>query len=327
MHAQSRLSILPQGAVLPLSLAAIVLLAITLTMPIVGIVVGGKAHLLTMYGALAALVDGNSLALALLVAFTVCIAPALEFALRGMISVSGARRPGHSRGMLPALLDLVHPWSMMAVFALAVVVATDKIGEQAAVAPGIGLASLLLLLVCAWGFAWTRPRWARATSRRPLPDSRLLGWAYVLSAALLFIPALLLPVAVTHSPHGDEATTILGGVRLLWNLGSHALALILFVASIIVPAAKLATLALVLRLRPGTGSAVSSRLSLAWHAVHRVGPWSMLDILTLGILVTLLRAPPLIATRATVGAVAFASVVVLTLVGTEIIVPPRGSQP
>ena len=74
------------------------------------------------------------------------------------------------------------------------------------------------------------------------PNSVARSWALLIAAYVLFIPANVLPVMKTGSLFGAQTDTIMSGVIFLWVTGSWPLALIIFVASIAVPAGKLLAL-------------------------------------------------------------------------------------
>lgn len=145
------------------------------------------------------------------------------------------------------------------------------------------------------------------------PDSIARTWAYLIAAVILYIPANVLPVMETGSLFGSQRDTILSGVVYLWNSGSWELAIIVFVASIMVPLAKILALAFLL---------VSVQLRSRWQPVQRtklyrlvelVGRWSMLDIYVIAILVALVQLKALATITAGPAAIAFGSVVVLTM--------------
>ena len=85
------------------------------------------------------------------------------------------------------------------------------------------------------------PRCACALHVRK-PRSLQRTTAFLFAAVLLYIPANLLPVMTTVSVFGPYGHTLLGGIAELWLSGSAGLALIVFVASIVVPVLKIAAL-------------------------------------------------------------------------------------
>src|SRR6185369_674419 len=73
-------------------------------------------------------------------------------------------------------------------------------------------------------------------------DSVQRTWAYVIAAAICYVPANLLPVLTTTTATGAESDTILQGVVLLWSPTGWPLSLIVLFASIMIPSAKIAAL-------------------------------------------------------------------------------------
>src|SRR5215813_7060786 len=67
-------------------------------------------------------------------------------------------------------------------------------------------------------------------------------WALVLAAAICYIPANVLPVLTTTALGSSDSDTIMGGVILLYTTGSWPLALLVLIASVMVPLGKLIAL-------------------------------------------------------------------------------------
>ncbi|TDV36924.1 paraquat-inducible protein A [Paraburkholderia caballeronis] len=152
-----------------------------------------------------------------------------------------------------------------------------------------------------------------APLHRRNPDSLMRTWALLIAAALLYIPANLLPVMHTASLVGDQDDTIMSGVVFFWTSGDWALAVIVFIASILVPMLKLSVLALL---------AITSQRRSTWRPHERtslyrlvefIGRWSMLDVFVVTLTVALVRFQSLAVITAGPGAIAFGSVVILTM--------------
>ncbi|MYM21823.1 PqiA/YebS family transporter subunit [Duganella sp. FT135W] len=146
------------------------------------------------------------------------------------------------------------------------------------------------------------------------PDSVGRTWAFLLAAAILYIPANLLPVMYTHSLFGKEDDTIISGVVYFWTSGSPALAAIIFVASIVVPVLKLASLALLAWTAQRRSRWRPLQRTMLYRIVEFVGRWSMLDIFVITLTVALVRFQSLAVITAGPGALAFCAVVVLTMI-------------
>ncbi len=156
---------------------------------------------------------------------------------------------------------------------------------------------------------------ARLHSR--IPHSVARTWAFLLAACVLYIPANLLPIMETRSLFGIQRDTIMSGVVFLWTSGSQALALIVFVASILVPMFKLLALT-VLTLSVQRRSALHPQ-HRAWlyRVVEAIGRWSMLDIYVVALMVALVQITTLARIEAGGGAAAFGAVVVLTILASK----------
>jgi paraquat-inducible protein A len=139
-------------------------------------------------------------------------------------------------------------------------------------------------------------------------------WAYLGAAAVLYIPANVLPVMSTNSlVMGGGRHTLLGGISELWDAGSWELALIVFVASIVVPLLKMVSLALLAWTGArGSGWARRERARL-FRLVEAVGHWSMLDVLVVVLLVAMVQFGALANVQPEAGMLAFGAVVVLTM--------------
>ena len=71
-------------------------------------------------------------------------------------------------------------------------------------------------------------------------DSIQYTWALVVAATICYIPANALPVFTTTTLGEEEPDTILSGVAFLYTSGSWPLALIVLIASVMIPLGKLA---------------------------------------------------------------------------------------
>lgn len=149
------------------------------------------------------------------------------------------------------------------------------------------------------------------------PNAMRRSWALLISAYVLFIPANVLPIMATGSLFGSQRDTIMSGVMYLIASGSWPLALIVFIASIVVPACKLLFLTYLLiatHRRVATGQLQRARL---YRALEFVGRWSMLDIYVVTILSVLVQLNGLANIYPMPGTLAFAAVVVLTMLATH----------
>ena len=105
----------------------------------------------------------------------------------------------------------------------------------------------------------------------------------------------------------------MSGVAHLWHSGNPGIAVIVFVASVLVPLFKLLVLALLLvSIRRGSGWGMQHRIQL-YRLVELVGRWSMLDIFVMTLLAALVQIQSMAVVKAGNAAIAFGAVVVLTM--------------
>ncbi|WP_419708558.1 paraquat-inducible protein A [Pseudomonas sp. NFX224] len=145
------------------------------------------------------------------------------------------------------------------------------------------------------------------------PNSLVRTWALLITAAILYIPANMLPIMTVNSLGKGAPSTIMAGVIELVHYGMFPIAAVVFIASILVPTFKLVGIALLLfsvqRRQP-----LSARQRIwMYRFIEFIGRWSMLDIFVIAILVAVVNFGRLASIEANLGAVAFASVVILTM--------------
>ena len=149
------------------------------------------------------------------------------------------------------------------------------------------------------------------------PHSVATTAALLLSAALLYVPANVLPVMHMRTFFGEEDDTIMSGVLTLLQEDEWPLAGLVFVASIVVPLLKLIAMGwllfVVARRSPGH---VAHRSKL-FRLVEFIGRWSMLDVYAISLLVALVQIRSLASIHVGLGALAFCSVVVLTMLAAQ----------
>lgn len=147
-----------------------------------------------------------------------------------------------------------------------------------------------------------------------IPHSLQRTYALTLVAIVLYIPANLLPITYTVYLGASGPSTIFGGVVTLWQMGSVGIALVIFVASVFVPVAKLAILLylceVVRRQRIGN----PHKVAFLYRLTEFIGRWSMIDVFVVAILVALVKLGNIISFYPGPAALSFAGVVIVTMV-------------
>ncbi|MDR3531828.1 MAG: paraquat-inducible protein A [Rhodopila sp.] len=145
------------------------------------------------------------------------------------------------------------------------------------------------------------------------PGSIQRTWAFALAALILYIPANIYPVLTVVRLGAGQPSTILGGVRELMQIDMWPLAALVFFASVAVPVMKLVGLGILLiSTQSGTTRRLRDRTVL-YRIVDTIGRWSMIDIFMESILVALVQFGQVASVYPGPGAIAFAAVVILTM--------------
>jgi paraquat-inducible protein A len=131
------------------------------------------------------------------------------------------------------------------------------------------------------------------------------------------VPANLLPIMYTEQLGRSQPGTIMGGVLFLWHHGSYPVAAVIFIASVVVPLAKIMAMlwlcwTVLRRHRSNAGER-----TVLYRLTELVGRWSMVDVFVVAILVALVQLTGLIAFRPGTAAIAFAGVVIITMVAAK----------
>ena len=155
----------------------------------------------------------------------------------------------------------------------------------------------------------------RLHARRP--DSIQRSWAYLAAAAVLYFPANLLPVIESGGLFQSQSDTIWSGIVYLWTTGSQFLAVIVFTASMMIPVAKILSLAYLLIQAQLRSTRNPMRRARLYRATHYIGRWSMVDIFVGATLVGLVQLGAFASIVPGPGAIFFGAVVVLTMLASE----------
>ncbi|MGH1439280.1 MAG: PqiA/YebS family transporter subunit [Cellvibrionaceae bacterium] len=141
--------------------------------------------------------------------------------------------------------------------------------------------------------------------------------ALLITAAILYIPALILPIMTVTSFGRQSQDTILSGVIYLFGGGLWFIASVVFVASIVVPILKLLTLAYLLWSVHYKHQAHRHTRQRLFKLTEFIGRWSMIDVFVITLLVALVQFGIIMNIRPEPAALAFAAVVIITMIAVE----------
>ncbi len=141
--------------------------------------------------------------------------------------------------------------------------------------------------------------------------------ALALAALVLYVPANLYPILKMEIYGAYSESTVWDGVVSLWQYDEYFVAIVVFLASIVIPLVKLIGLSfLVISVKWGRGRRLRARTRI-YKFIDAIGPWAMLDVFLLAILVALVKLGALGHVTPGPGLLPFSLVVVLTILASE----------
>jgi paraquat-inducible protein A len=342
-------------APLALSLSAFILLQPAFAAPLMRVFSYGAEHESWMASTAQAIWLEGFPVLGTLVGTCALVAPCVFLALLiwVLVNLQLGYTPGLGRPF--RWVCLLRPWMMIEVFVVGCFVAYSRIKALTSVEVGLGgwcllgatLALLLALALLDERTVWESlpvarqdqrgarsigcivcdllveeteegracPRCAAALHRRK-PHSLGRTIALLAAAYLLYVPANVLPVLRIVYLGGEESNTIGSGVLELARNELWPLAIIVLFASIIIPLVKLVGLTwMLLAIRAHSPRLLTPRTRL-YRSIELIGRWSNIDVFMASVLVSLLQVGTLTQVHAGFGLVAFAAVVILTMLAT-----------
>ena len=135
--------------------------------------------------------------------------------------------------------------------------------------------------------------------------------ALALAAIMLYPAAMLLPMLRVEQLGHVREDSLLAGVYALITEGYWFIGTIIFLFSVILPPVKLVALWL---LSVDTNRVAKHHHARVYRAVEFLGKWSMLDVMVVALLVAFVKLGDLISIHAGQGLIAFAIMVLLSLV-------------
>jgi paraquat-inducible protein A len=308
-------------SVLALTLAGLVLFILSNVFPLLGFraQVGGlELHLL---GASVVFWGQGYPLLAMLLVLNTFIFPLFELLslLVVLLTIRFRWKPSMALFLFHWMQEL-KPWGMLEVFMLGILVSMVKLNSMATIIVGEAFwsfAGLILVMAAATAaldpFTVWRKLGVDPPQRKVRANSIEVTWALLIAAIILYIPANTLPIMSAYKLGTGSPDTIVSGVFRLLNSGQWPLALVVFIASVVIPLMKLITLTfLLISIQFQSRWRQSDRMRL-YKVIEYVGRWSMVDVFVIAILVGLVQFGTFARVEANIGSISFAAVVVLTM--------------
>jgi len=150
--------------------------------------------------------------------------------------------------------------------------------------------------------------------QRDNPNSRARTAALALAALCLYVPANIYPIMVMEYMGRHTENTVWGSVRALYRDGMWPVATLVFAASILIPLLKLIGLFFLVSNRGQRRKKLRTRVH---KTICQIGPWAMLDVFLLAVMVALIRFGKFATVIPGPGILVFACVVVLTILASS----------
>lgn len=309
--------------IISFSLAALVFLGLSIPFEFLGFSANGRNQSIDIPASIEILIAQDYLTLAIIQLLAIVIIPAII--LLGLLYLLIPLQLGIRVNRGNFVLRLIYwllPWGMAEIFLIGVLVSLIKISSMAEIEIGLSFYAYIAFTLCmtATVLHLDKHQLEKALNTeighaKPLSPSESIQrtWALLATSIILYIPANLLPIMNTRFLGKDDPSTIMGGVILLWEMGSYPIALVIFIASVLVPVGKLVIL-IWLNYSVQTGFEAKQNERILWYRVTEfIGRWSMVDVFVVAILVSLIQLGNTMSIYPGPAALAFCGVVILTM--------------
>ena len=154
-----------------------------------------------------------------------------------------------------------------------------------------------------------------------LNKRRSSKWTIIfsLTALIFYVPANLFPFMTIELYGNRNSSTIWSGILSLAEAKSYAVAIIVFLASLLIPFLKLLML-FYLSIQPSSYRQQRFKMKL-YALIESIGRWSMLDIFLLAILVAVMKLSHWTTVEPGIGSLMFALVVIFTMLASAVFDP------
>jgi paraquat-inducible protein A len=142
-------------------------------------------------------------------------------------------------------------------------------------------------------------------------------WAFWIVGLMCYIPANMYPMLKTRTLLSVQEDTIVGGAVELLHHGAVGIALIILVASVVIPLGKFMAIAFLAISVTRPTSVSNHHRQLLYEVVEYIGRWSMVDIFVVAIMSSLVQLNALAAINPGLAALFFALSVIFTMLSAQ----------
>lgn len=333
--------------VLSFSFSALIFFILSVSFEFLSFSTKGLERNIDLIDSINILIANNYMLLALLQIVLVLALPLLIlFILISLYLPLSLNRCPKYHQHLVRYLFLLLPWSMVEIFLIGALVSLIKIISMASIDLGSSFYFFILFSITLTAALLhidkqqlitsiekvnhnSSKREVNTSMEKPKPaqkknDTSVQNtWALLITSIIFYIPANLLPIMNTRLLGHDDPSTILGGIYLLWQLGSYPIAIVIFIASVAVPIAKIIAMCwLNFSVQQQSDTFRLERTKL-YRITELVGRWSMVDVFVVIILVSLIQLGNTMSIYPGSAALAFSGMVILTMLAAMSFNPQR----
>jgi paraquat-inducible protein A len=163
------------------------------------------------------------------------------------------------------------------------------------------------------------PKCGRCNAKLVSRDVKSLQrvWAWWVAGLMCYVPANLYPMLRTRTLFQVQEDTIVGGAIELIHHGAYGIALVILVASVVIPLGKFMAIAFLARSVKGRSSVTNSQRHGLYEVVEYIGRWSMIDVFVVAILSSLVQLNTLAAVNPGPASLFFALSVIFTMLSAQ----------
>ncbi|MEO3416954.1 paraquat-inducible protein A [Roseovarius sp. CAU 1744] len=168
--------------------------------------------------------------------------------------------------------------------------------------------------------------WPKGTARCGLCGKKLASrdrkslqrvWAFWLVGLMCYVPANIYPMLQTRTLLSVQENTIVGGAVELLHDGAVGVAIIILIASVLIPVAKFLAVAFLAVSVTRAHSVSKHQRQMLYEVVEYIGRWSMIDVFVVAILSSLVQLNTLAAINPGRASLFFALSVIFTMLSAQ----------
>lgn len=323
--------------VLSFSFTALIFLILSIPFEFLSFSTKGLERHINLIDSIHILIASDYMILAILQIIAVLVLPLLIlFILIALyLPLSRGQCPKHQQRLVRYLFLLL-PWSMVEIFLIGTLVSLIKIISMASIGLGPSFYFFILFSITLTAALLHIDKQQLTTNISKVNTNRHQNeinvstkkldsnhskndysvqytWALLITSIIFYIPANLLPIMNTRLLGHDDPSTILGGIYLLWQLGSYPIAIVIFIASVAVPIAKIIAMCWLNYSVQQQSETFRLERTKLYRITELVGRWSMVDVFVVIILVSLIQLGNTMSIYPGAAVLAFSGMVILTM--------------